>query len=441
MINTKVNLPCFFMICNNTTEEECLQKGLFGDRKWRLPHLKSIKRGDIGFLLNITKDELLGIFVAESEAQISIDPNAWNGKFPSQVKVKLIGELQRIPNASKELERIVRLKEVKKKIKNGTIKITYMVPAENTYGPDITNRVLSLFKLPEELEKYFKAASQEVEIGVFSEYRLDDVAGLDEVKDFIYQRIIAPFEDEEIAYRLGLRIGGGVLLFGPPGTGKTLIAMAIANHIHAKFIEISPSIIIGYPGEAEKKIENIFSSLEKEPRAVVFLDEAEWILCRREEQTSSVMQRVTPVLLVQLGRIFKQKKKPIVIIAATNRPEMIDPAFLRPGRFDKIFYVPLPDKKAREKIIEIHLQNRENELKKDDIAEIADKLEGYSGADIAHIVEEAAYNAFKRRKTQNAKITKEDIIKVIEQTTRSITAQEVERIEKWATGYRIPKIK
>jgi len=424
----KRNVPCFFMLCTNGTQKECVEKGLFGDKEWRLPYLKSISKGDIGFLLNITEDKLLGIFVAEGGVQLNIDPHAWTGKFPAQVRVKLIGQLQRIDESTEKLEKIIDLREISKE------PFSYKVPEKNTYGPEITERVLSLFKLSDEILDYLKIPQIE-EVGLVPEYRLDkDVAGLDKVKSFIYQRVLAPFEDEETAYKLGLRVGGGLLLFGPPGTGKTLIAMAIAKHIQAKFINISPSVVIGYPGEAEKRIENIFASLDKEPRAVIFLDEAEWVLCKREEQTSSVMQRITPVLLAQLSRIFKQKRKPIIVIAATNKPAMIDTAFLRPGRFDRIFYIGLPDENTRVEIIKIHLRNRANELDDNQISEIAKKLEGYSGADIENIIEEAAFNAFGRKgkSSKGIKITMDDIKECVDRMPKSITEEEVKQTEKWA---------
>ncbi|HPP11887.1 MAG TPA: AAA family ATPase [bacterium] len=421
----RINTPCFFALCTDRTEKECIEKGLFGDKEWRLLHLKSVKKGDVGFLLNITQDQLLGIFVAESEAQLDIDPKAWSGNFRAQIRVKLIDKLQRVEEASKKLEKIIGLRPIKR------AQFPYRVPESNTYGPDITDKILLLFKTTDKVTAYFKIAQPE-EIGSSPEYRFEDVAGLDKVKHFIYQRVLAPFEDEQKAYELRLRIGGGILLFGPPGTGKTLIAMAIAKHIQAKFIDISPSVIIGYPGEAERRIENIFASLDKEPRAVVFLDEAEWVLCKREEQTSSVMQRITPVLLAQLSRIFKRKEKPIIVIAATNKPAMIDTAFLRPGRFDRIFYIGLPDRDARSEIIKIHLKNRVNELDDDQISEIAEKLEGYSGADIENIIEDAAFNAFERRKNGNIKITKDDIISSVERMSKSVTSDEVKQIERWA---------
>ena len=418
----KVNIPCLIMLCTNKTENECIKKSLFADREWRLPYLKSVKPGDIAFLMNITKDELLGTFITESSAKFDIELEAFNGEFPAQIKVKLIGQLQRINDASRKLENIIMMKEIRKK------SFSYKIPLKNTYGPDVTNQILMLFSNTDKVISYSKTMPQD-NIGFLPEYTLEDVAGLDKVKDFIYQRIIAPFEDEEAAYKLGLRIGGGFLLVGPPGTGKTLIAMAIANHIQAKFVDLSPSVIIGYPGEAERRIENIFASLEKEPRAIVFFDEAEWVLCRRNEQTSSVMQRFTPHLLSQLSKIFKQKSKPIIIIAATNRPDMIDPAFLRPGRFDRIFYAGLPKKAAREKMIKIFLKNRENKLTEKDICELAEKLKGFSGADIEAIIEEAAYIAFCDK--SHKLITKAIILTAIKSRQKSVTPEEVVQIEQW----------
>jgi SpoVK/Ycf46/Vps4 family AAA+-type ATPase len=420
-----VDRACFFMICTNETEKECLERGLFGDQEWLFPYLKVIKKGDIGFLINISKDEIIGIFEAVEPARLNIVPEAWGGKFPAQIKVRLITRVvQRIDRASLKLKSILELKEIKRD------KFAYKIPKQKTYGPDVTNKVLGLFKVDDD---FYLNLEMYDDLGLFPQYKLEDVAGLGEVKKFIYQRVIAPFEDEELASKLRLKIGGGMLLFGPPGTGKTLIAMAIANHIQAKFIDISPSVIIGYPGEAEKRLENIFHELEKEPRAVLFLDEAEWILCRREDQTSSVMQRVTPVLLSQLGRIFKNKNKPIIVIAATNKPQMIDSAFLRPGRFDKLFYIGLPDEDARVEIIKMQLRDRPHDLTEAQIKKVAKRLEGYSGADIEQIIEEAAFLAFESKDYDNdVKITIKHINEAIDKTPKSVSEEEVRSIEEWA---------
>jgi transitional endoplasmic reticulum ATPase len=412
------------MICTNQTEQECLDKGLFGDREWRLPYIRSVQKGDLGFLLNVSQDSLLGIFEAEGPARLNIDQAAWGGSFPAQVKVKQVGDLQRIKSATANLASFMTLREIRRHPKS------YKVPAQNAYGPDITSKVLVLFKTPREVSEVRRG---EEPIGFIPETALKDVAGLRDIKNFVYQRIIAPFEDDETAFLLKLRVGGGMLLCGPPGTGKTLIATAIAADIQAKFIDISPSVIVGYPGEAERRLENMFAALEREPRVVVFLDEAEWILCKRGEQTSSVMQRITPVLLAQLSRIFKQRTRPIVVIAATNKPEMIDPAFLRPGRFDKVFLVGLPDKEARKDILKVQLSNRSHNISEKEFEGLCDSLEGYSGADIEHIAEETAFIAFARRnQDQETAITLSDIQSVIGKTPKSVSPAEIKRFEEWA---------
>jgi len=420
----KDRIPCFFMICTNQTEQECLDKGLFGDRELRLSYLKSVQKGDLGFLLNVSQDCLLGIFEAEGPARLNIDQAAWGGGFPAQIKVRQVGDLQRIKSASANLASFMTLREIRRQPKS------YKVPAQNAYGPDITPKVLALFKA---LREVSEVRREEEPVGFIPETALKDVAGLRDIKNFVYQRIIAPFEDDETAFSLKLRVGGGMLLYGPPGTGKTLIATAIAADIQAKFIDISPSVIVGYPGEAERRLENMFASLEREPRAVVFLDEAEWILCKRGDQSSSVMQRITPVLLAQLSRIFKQRTRPIVVIAATNKPEMIDPAFLRPGRFDKVFLVGLPEKEARNDILKVHLSSRAHEISEKEREELSERMEGYSGADMELMVEEAAFMAFARRnQDKRTAITLADIQSAIDKTPKSVTPGEIKRFEDWA---------
>ncbi|MCX7805227.1 MAG: AAA family ATPase [Planctomycetota bacterium] len=439
--------PCFFMICTDGTEKECLDKGLFGDRAFQFDHMKAIERGHVGFLVNVSRDELIGPFEARDRAGMNIDPSVWGGGFPAQVRVKPIGEIKRISEASSKLTNILEIRLLK----------GHKIPAKKTYGPEITARVLALFESPQKSQNGSSKAMQmpraphEDRGGIAAETAppgseheeqdstpmpsraMEKVAGLEEVKRFVYQRLIAPFENEELAYKLGIRVGGGMLLFGPPGTGKTMIAHAIAEDLEAKLIDVSPSVIMGYPGEAEKRLEHIFEELRMEPRAVLLLDEAEWILCERDTQTSSVMQRITPVLLAQIGRLFKERKKPVVVIAVTNKPKKIDPAFLRPGRFEKLFYVSLPDREARKQILKLELREGAHTLVLDDFDQIAGRLDGYSGADIAHIVEDAACRAFERGlRKGDAKIEKDDILSAIAATPKSVMEEEVREIEEWA---------
>jgi len=412
------------MICTNDTEKECLNRNLFGDSEWRYEFLKFVDKGHVGFLLNISKDELLGVFEVMDKARIDVEKDAWGGKFRVQIRVRQVGNLQRIKNASKKLEFVMPLREVTNREK------PYKVPMQNTYGPDYTNKILGLFEIQEEHKKCFHTQGNR-EFSDDLEETLDNVAGLEDVKKFVERRIINPFKCKAAMEQLRLRVGGGILLFGPPGTGKTLIAKAIANSIQAKFIDITPSVISGYPGDAEKRLEKIFSSMENEPRTVLFFDEAEWILQNRDKQNSSIMQRITPLILTQLSQI-KKKRKAIIVIAATNKPREIDPAFLRPGRFDKIFFVPLPSKKDREKIIELNLKNRRHDLKYNDISEIAEKLDGFSGADIENIVDETAALVYEENPYgKEYKITKRHILNIVEKTAPSVNKEDYEDYRKW----------
>lgn len=426
----KIKVPCFFRICNAGTEMECIKKGVLGGYPYELQKLQNIEPGHIGFLYNAQQDVLIGVFQAESKPCMNNDPSIFGGKFPLQTKVKLMNsEVLKITNAQNRLAGIIKFERKK----------NFSVPAQSTYGPDVTERILKLFypgenKYPDEL----KTSTIEEEVPISAKksedasFTLDDVAGLGHVKEFIKQRIIAPFNDEERAFKFKLRIGGGMLLFGPPGTGKTLIATAISSQIEAKFYEITPSFIIGYPGQAEERLEKLFADLNRQPRSVLFIDEAEWILKTRDKQSSSVMERITPVLLAQLSTLFKQRDNQIVIIAATNEPEKIDPAFLRPGRFDKIFYVGLPAEKERAEILAINLKGRENNISEAELAEISLKMNSYSGADIAQIVDEAAYKAFIRKSGSDDFITKQDILAVVNSTSPSVPADVILKHQKWA---------
>ena len=145
-----VDRACFFMICTNDTEKERIERGLFGDQEWLFPYLQVIKKGDIGFLINISKDEIIGIFEAVGPARLNIVPEAWGGEFPAQIKVKLITRVaQRIDRASFRLKSIFELKEIKRD------KFANKIPKQKTYGTDVTNKVLESFRVRKGERKVF----------------------------------------------------------------------------------------------------------------------------------------------------------------------------------------------------------------------------------------------------------------------------------------------
>ncbi len=250
--------------------------------------------------------------------------------------------------------------------------------------------------------------------------------------------MVDPVVNLEAAQRYHLRLGGGLLLYGPPGTGKTLIAQATAGEIDAQFVELSPSIIRGYPGEPERKIEELFQNLLMAPRGLVFLDEAEALLATRDNQTSSVMQRITPVLLSQFAKLSRHRIKPILVIAATNMPWGIDNAFLRPGRLDKVLYVGLPNQNDRIHLLRLLLEKRTADCVNASLYEdkqlrhLANLLEGYSGADIEQIIDEAALEGFNQGKRISQKMI-EDIIKG---WPRSVDDNQLRKYKEWGKKYK-----
>jgi len=259
----------------------------------------------------------------------------------------------------------------------------------------------------------------------------NDIAGLEEAKTTIMVKVIHPLKRPDMAKKYGMRLGGGLLLYGPPGTGKTMLAKAVANEVDAPFYMVKPSDILSkWVGEAEKNVAALFEDARKNPLSVVFIDEVEALVPRRRSTQSSVMARVVPQFLAELEG-FKTGN-PILFIAATNEPWMIDPAMLRPGRFDEKIYVGLPNAEARAEIFRLQLKNRLVDPAIE-YEELARRTEGYSGADIRAICERAAQAVFLEAiKTGNERpINMNDLLSAIERVHPSVTPDALKRYEAW----------
>jgi transitional endoplasmic reticulum ATPase len=264
--------------------------------------------------------------------------------------------------------------------------------------------------------------------------RFDDVAGLDDVKEDIRLRMIYPFAHPELAEKFDIRAGGGVLLYGPPGTGKTMLAKATAGEIDATFFRISPADVLSkWVGEAEQNIKKLFDAAASEPRSIIFIDEIESLVPARRDEGSSVMQRVVPQILQGMEGFDKKKAQPILFMGATNVPWQLDPAVLRPGRFDEKVYIPLPDLSAREKMLEIYLKHRPLDSSID-LPELARRLEGYSGADIKYLCDRAATIPFLQSVAtgEEGQITREVIEDVLADAKPSVSQEMLVRFEQWA---------
>ncbi len=219
-----------------------------------------------------------------------------------------------------------------------------------------------------------------------------DVVGLDNIKKQIHKKIILPFQKPSLFQRFKKKVGGGVLLYGPPGCGKTLLARATAGECNASFFNIELSDILDmYIGESEQKLHAIFEKARAETPSVLFFDEFEAMAGKRETNRNSSINNIVSQFLTELDG-FSQNNSGVLVLASTNVPWSIDSAFLRPGRFDRMFFVPPPDKSARQGILEHHMKERP---KDDDInySLLATKCKGYSGADLYNLVEMAADEA------------------------------------------------
>ncbi|MEM4481126.1 MAG: CDC48 family AAA ATPase [Desulfurococcaceae archaeon] len=221
-----------------------------------------------------------------------------------------------------------------------------------------------------------------------------DVGGLSEVKQVLRENIEYPLKSPEIYEKYGIKPPKGVLLYGPPGCGKTLLAKAVANESSVNFIAIrGPEILSKWVGESEKAVREIFRKARVHAPTIIFIDEIDALApIRGLNADSGVTERVVTQLITELDGIKDLGN--VVVLAATNRPDLVDHALLRPGRFDKLVYVPPPDFKARLEILRIH--TRFLPLSADvDLYEVAQAAENYSGADLEALVREALMQALR----------------------------------------------
>lgn len=229
-----------------------------------------------------------------------------------------------------------------------------------------------------------------------------DVGSLGEVREELSFAISRPIANPQMFEAMGLKVSVGVLLFGPPGCGKTLVAKAVANDSGANFISIKgPELLNKYVGESERAVRQVFSRARAAAPCVLFFDELDALAPRRGSDSSSgPAERVVNQLLTEMDGV--DGRQGVYLVAATNRPDIIDPALLRPGRLEKILYVPLPAPDGRASILEALTRSTPlgGDVDLNEIAGMAD-LTGFSGADLASLVREASVIALKERLEQS----------------------------------------
>jgi len=256
----------------------------------------------------------------------------------------------------------------------------------------------------------------------------EDIGGLDDIKNELQEAVEWPLKYPKLFEKAGIRPLNGILLFGPPGCGKTLLAKAIANESKSNFIAIKgPEIFSKWVGESERAVREIFRKARQAAPSIIYFDEIDAISAGRgSNESTHTFASIVNQILVEMDGI--ENRKGIVTIASTNRPDIVDPAFLRPGRFDRLIYVKEPDFEARLKILEVHSKNMplaENVSLK----EIAQSTVGYSGADLENVCREAGMEAIREKMDKLDKIEKKHFEFALSKIKSTLPKEITERYE------------
>ncbi len=273
-----------------------------------------------------------------------------------------------------------------------------MLPKLNLEEAEIPPKILEELKVTgtdfqDALKEVQPSALREVYIEV-PNVKWGQIGGLERIKSELREAVDLPLKRPEVFEKLGIRPVRGILLFGPPGTGKTLLAKAVATESEANFISVKgPELLSKWVGESEKGMREVFRKARTAAPCIIFIDEIDAVApVRGFDEGSKVTERMVNTLLSEMDGL--QNLKDIVVIAATNRIDFIDPALLRPGRFDKLLEIPVPDKDSREAILKVHTAKMPLD-KTFNLKELVSKTDGYSGADIEALCREAGMEALR----------------------------------------------
>ncbi|MBT6402273.1 CDC48 family AAA ATPase [Candidatus Woesearchaeota archaeon] len=252
-----------------------------------------------------------------------------------------------------------------------------------------------------------------------------DIGGLENLKSELAEAIEWPLKDAKSFKRLGIKPARGILMYGPPGSGKTLLAKAVANESESNFILVKgPELLTKWVGESEKGVRKIFEKARQTAPTIIFFDEIDALATRRGlENGSQVTERVVNALLAEMDGL--EELADVVVLAATNRPDLVDPALLRPGRFDRIIATQLPDEKSRIEILKVHTKNMP--LAKDVKLDVINtKLEEFSGADIQALCREAAMVAL-RTSRESKEVTHANFEEALKKVMPSLKQEEIKK--------------
>jgi len=256
-----------------------------------------------------------------------------------------------------------------------------------------------------------------------------DVGGLEHVKKALVEAVELPLKKPEVFTKMGIRPVKGILLVGLPGTGKTLIAKAVATEGQVNFISIKgPEVFSKWVGESEKAVREIFRKARMAAPCIIFIDEIDAIASARSgaDSDSHVGERIVNTLLTEMDGLLNLKN--VVVLGATNRPELVDPAILRPGRFDRVLEIPIPDEKTRLEIFKVH--TKKMPLEKDvDLKALASATESYTGADIEAICREAGMQAIR---TEASKVSGAHFSHALKTIRPTVTKDSLDKMKRFA---------
>ncbi|MGC9309095.1 MAG: CDC48 family AAA ATPase [Candidatus Nanoarchaeia archaeon] len=263
----------------------------------------------------------------------------------------------------------------------------------------------------------------------------NQIGGIQEVKQALKESVEWPLKHPHAFTRMGIQPPKGILLYGPPGTGKTLLAKAVANESESNFIQVKgPELLSMWVGKSEEGVRKIFEKARQVSPCVIFFDEIDSLAGKRGyDLGSKATERVLNQLLAEMDGI--EDLTNVIVIAATNRPDMLDSALLRPGRFDRLMYVPVPDKQARLSILKIHTENKMMPLAKDvSLTKLAEQTEGYTGADLEALAREAAMLSL-REDLDSKSVKKKHFEQAMERVLPSVSNQDQDRYKEIEKKY------
>jgi ribosome biogenesis ATPase len=378
----------------------------------------------IGFPNQEMREKMLASMCKDKKLSPEVDFNKIAHMTPGYLAADLQSLIREAGRAA--IRRIINI------INNRVEKNTEETAVEDLDNLNLDNYYLEMIDF-EEASNNIQPTSKREGFTTIPNVTWNEIGGLEKLREELYFDIVMPILQPNKLKQVGIDRAVGVLLYGPPGCGKTLLAKAVANEAKSNFISIKgPELLNKYVGESEKAVRQLFIRARNSSPCIIFFDELDALCPKRSNDNNAATERVVNQLLTEMDGL--EERKQVFIIAATNRPDIIDPAMLRPGRLDKLLYVPLPDQKDRLSILSAISRKipLSEEINLEQIS-LSRKLEGYSGADLASLMRESQLQCMKRcireNKDDDYKVSIPDIEYALGHIVPSVSKMDKEKYE------------